>query len=856
MQKICRTCQKVFGPSERICPEHQGYLLLHSLVGDVLRGRYEVTETIGTGQHSFTCRGHDRELGYDVAIKALLLDPDGYRFAFERFEREAATYAALSDPRFPRVFTRGQLLDGRPYFVFEYIDGESLDDLLKKEVRLLTPRAVRIACEVAAAMEQAHKAGFIHQDITPGNILRYQDATATEQIKIIDFGIVRMTLERLGANRKLRRPVGNPPYMSTEQWRRDDVDHRTDIYSLGVTLYEMLTGAPPFGDDDWEDVRRRALHDPVPSMREAISGPSLPLQLPDGLERLVYRMLEKSRDNRPDSMLEVYQRLRALLKELEPDAMPYARFFSYLDPPVPGGATTAHPANDDELAGPQDALLAQILPETDREPQFLARVTPSFRVRDMWSEADVPIPVDRVAEMLRGNPAPDESVVEALAIDDEGSWSACPVATAPLPEVEPTADASPDDEPAPPEVPAGASADPTPVVAMWLRDDGTWSLEEVGPSAEELEDATFDEDEPDEIELTDHRVDESATPEGDDWDVQVLDLGEAETDPGHGARLQDDAVPVGPHEEVTLPPVDDEDAPAPVLMRPVPTEEPDAPPELRRAPLAPPVVVREELEDGGPVRAVPVAPNEPSDVTSVPDISISSHDQATSPAGRWLFRDHSLGVTAIVSVAAIACGMLVAWLIAEPNQGADKQTPRARGLAAHAATLSPPPMVAATTAPDPVIALPAIRLLPRRASDEVAESATGRRDPAPAPTPTPGITPRGRPASSTPPTAAHGTVEPDAPPNGVAAQRASSAAGSSTTRTVGSGTSSAARVSPPVKKPGAVLRPPHAGERPRGAGPSTARKGTAPPARDETVTGGAGSQELPREVDRRFLMDF
>jgi serine/threonine-protein kinase len=229
-----------------------------------LGDRYEVGDVIGYGGMAEVHSGRDVRLGRDVAIKLLRADLSRDP-AFEgRFRREAQSAASLNSPSIVAVYDTGEAdLDGTttPYIVMEYVEGQTLRELLAAEGRLLPQRALEITAAVCTALEQAHAAGIVHRDIKPSNIM----ITPTGEVKVMDFGIARALTSSTATMTQTAAVVGTAHYLSPEQARGEHVDARSDIYSTGCLLYELLVGAPPFtGETAVAVAYQHVREDPTP----------------------------------------------------------------------------------------------------------------------------------------------------------------------------------------------------------------------------------------------------------------------------------------------------------------------------------------------------------------------------------------------------------------------------------------------------------------------------------------------------------------------------------------------------------------------------------------------------------------
>lgn len=257
--------------------------------------RYELGEQIGAGGMGEVFRGTDIRLGRDVAIKVLRSDLARDSAFPGRFRREAQAAAALTAPGIVSVFDTGQDDGGLPYIVMEYVDGRTLREVIRREGRLQPQRALEVGAEICAALEAAHRAGIVHRDIKPGNVMLDRRGA----VKVMDFGIARAMADSSGAMTTTADVTGTAAYLSPEQARGEHVDVRSDIYSTGCLLYELLTGTPPFTGDSavaiaYQHVREDA---EPPSTRDENLSPSI--------DAVVLKAMAKNPANRYQSAEEM-----------------------------------------------------------------------------------------------------------------------------------------------------------------------------------------------------------------------------------------------------------------------------------------------------------------------------------------------------------------------------------------------------------------------------------------------------------------------------------------------------------------------------------------------------------------------
>jgi hypothetical protein len=231
-------------------------------VGDVVGGRYELEELLGVGGMARVYRAHDRVLERTVALKVLDERYGGDREHAERFRREARAIARLSHPNIVTVIDRGDV-DGSQYIVFEHVRGANLKELLRERRRFPPAQALAVVHQAARGLAFAHEHGVVHRDVKPQNVLVDDDGVA----KVTDFGIARSAsiddeLTETGT------VLGTGDYISPEQATGERVDERSDQYSLGALLYELLTGEVPYPAESVVTAAMRHVHDPIPSVRE------------------------------------------------------------------------------------------------------------------------------------------------------------------------------------------------------------------------------------------------------------------------------------------------------------------------------------------------------------------------------------------------------------------------------------------------------------------------------------------------------------------------------------------------------------------------------------------------------------
>lgn len=281
--------------------------------GTVFAGRFEIIGHLGHGGMSTVFKARHTQMDRVVALKLLRgsLFTDGSKAA-ERMRREAQAVSALDHPSIVRVLSFGLDAGNEPYLVMEFVEGETLSEVLAREKQMPVQLAVAITVQLANALACAHSHGIIHRDIKPGNIMIVSDSRAdsefafgpsNDHVQLLDFGLAKSIVEDETAQRLTRTDclVGTSYYMSPEQCQRGQLDARSDIYSLGCVLYEMLAGTPPVAGDSNFAIMYSHLHDTIPP---------LPASVPPWLVAIVMRMIARAPDDRFESMDEVVASLR------------------------------------------------------------------------------------------------------------------------------------------------------------------------------------------------------------------------------------------------------------------------------------------------------------------------------------------------------------------------------------------------------------------------------------------------------------------------------------------------------------------------------------------------------------------
>ncbi|HEY8493031.1 MAG TPA: serine/threonine-protein kinase [Myxococcota bacterium] len=258
-------------------------------------GRYQLLEEIGRGGMGVVYRAHDKRLDRIVALKRLTDDLQAHPRAVQLLLREARAAAQLNHPNIVTVYDVDHE-DGAYFITMELLEGHTLASLLRRRGRFTAPEAVWLAHQAASGLAYAHERRIVHRDVKTANLFLTRDRV----VKIMDFGLAKMVE---AVRRRSTRIGGTPDYMAPEQALGLEVDGRADLYALGVTLYELLTGSVPFAEGDTPEQRR---HAPAPDPRERAP------ETPAVLAELVLELLAPEPERRPASAAEVVERLRAI----------------------------------------------------------------------------------------------------------------------------------------------------------------------------------------------------------------------------------------------------------------------------------------------------------------------------------------------------------------------------------------------------------------------------------------------------------------------------------------------------------------------------------------------------------------
>ncbi|QNK82052.1 Stk1 family PASTA domain-containing Ser/Thr kinase [Nakamurella sp. PAMC28650] len=268
------------------------------MTGHLFGDRYQVGDTLGFGGMSEVHRGRDLRLGRDVAIKVLRADLARDPSFQTRFRREAQNAASLNHPAIVAVYDTGETQGEAstiPYIVMEYVDGETLRDLLKREGSLAPKRAMEIVADVCAALDFSHRHGIVHRDIKPANVM----LTRAGAVKVMDFGIARAVADGQATMTATAAVIGTAQYLSPEQARGEAVDARSDVYATGCVLFELLVGAPPFTGDSPVAVAYQHVREEPKAPSEVKPG------LPKELDSIVLKALNKNPLNRYQTAAEM-----------------------------------------------------------------------------------------------------------------------------------------------------------------------------------------------------------------------------------------------------------------------------------------------------------------------------------------------------------------------------------------------------------------------------------------------------------------------------------------------------------------------------------------------------------------------
>src|SRR3954454_1434628 len=301
---FCGKCGAVLDPPSPAVAEADRWL------GRVVDGRYRVQARLGTGGMGVVYRVEHLHLGKTAAMKVLAPDTAAKPEMVRRFRLEAQSVSKLNHPNIVQTFDFGQV-DGALYLVMEYIKGDDLSSLLRREGPWSFARAARFFAQVCSGLTEAHEAGIVHRDLKPENFMVVKRREGGEHAKVLDFGLAK--LRQRGPNERAissgGQVIGTPYYMAPEQVRGEDLDARADIYSLGATLYRVLTGEPPFDAPSPMTVLSKHLTDDVVPPRSRAPGRALPPEA----DRIVLRAMAKAVEDRYASAAEVQQDLERAL---------------------------------------------------------------------------------------------------------------------------------------------------------------------------------------------------------------------------------------------------------------------------------------------------------------------------------------------------------------------------------------------------------------------------------------------------------------------------------------------------------------------------------------------------------------
>ena len=361
--KMCLACNKEYVGEMTVCPDDKTALIAigreDPYLGNILADRFEIIDIIGKGGMGVVYLARHQVLDRLVAIKMLQAELTQDEASVKRFQQEAKAASHLNHPHLITLHDFGVTPTKQPFLVMEYLEGVSLLDVLREEGPMEPKRAVKIFSAAADGLNHAHTVGILHRDLKPSNILLINHQGDKDFVKIVDFGLAKLMPWSGKESQHLTKTgevFGSPIYMSPEQCMGKELRPTSDIYSLGITLFECLTGKPPFRGTNSIQTASKHMTEPPPSFREV--RPDLPL--PEGLEKVVLKCLSKNPSDRFQNMADFKDALIAGLNT-EHVELPASLMVS----------TRAIPAVSAQMAAAQSAVRKAVhtAPQPQPEPK-------------------------------------------------------------------------------------------------------------------------------------------------------------------------------------------------------------------------------------------------------------------------------------------------------------------------------------------------------------------------------------------------------------------------------------------------------------------------------------------------------
>ena len=314
-RKVCLECNRQFTGIVAACP-HDGANLVplarDPMVGTCLMGKYDIIDVIGHGGMGVVYKGRQVLMDRTVAIKMLQSQHIADSMSVKRFHQEGKAASKMNHPHVITVYDFGVTpTSGQPFIVMDYLLGTDLSQIIKEEGQLGVERSLKILAQSTDALDHAHRMRVIHRDLKPSNIMLIDYEDEKDYVKVVDFGVAKL-ISAGGEQQRLTQMgevCGSPVYMSPEQCQGLELDSRSDIYSMGIVIYETLTGRLPILGKTMVETMSKHITEPPPRFTEVRPD----LYIPERLEAVVFKALAKDRDDRHQSMAELTRDLETAI---------------------------------------------------------------------------------------------------------------------------------------------------------------------------------------------------------------------------------------------------------------------------------------------------------------------------------------------------------------------------------------------------------------------------------------------------------------------------------------------------------------------------------------------------------------